>query len=76
LFIELNMNMPQYQTVNIDVTSFANTAQRHGIFYTIHLDENLNPCDFNPLVAKAYLDTYENSMLVFRDTCEKAIAGS
>ncbi len=117
-FIELNMNLPKYQTANMDVREFADIAQRHGIFYTIHLDENLNPCDFNPLVARAYidtvlntieaakalhtpvlnmhmnhgvhfkmpngkiylfdayLDTYLNSMLAFRDVCEKAIAGS
>jgi sugar phosphate isomerase/epimerase len=56
-FIELNMNLPKYQTGNIDKKKFADIAQRYGIFYTIHLDENLNPCDFNPLVAKAYMDT-------------------
>lgn len=56
-FIELNMNLPQYQTAKMDVKEFTDIAQRYGIFYTIHLDENLNPCDFNPLVAKAYMDT-------------------
>lgn len=56
-FIELNMNLPQYQTANMDEKEFTDIAQRYGIFYTIHLDENLNPCDFNPLVAKAYMDT-------------------
>ncbi len=117
-FIELNMNMPQYQISNVDIKEFTDIAQKYGIFYTIHLDENLNPCDFNPLVAKAYvdtalmtieaarmlkvpilnmhlnhgvhfkmpnekiylfdayLDTYVNSILAFRDACEKAIASS
>ncbi len=117
-FIELNMNLKQYQAADLDVKAFADIARRYGIFYTIHLDENLNPCDFNPLVAKAYtdtalmtieaakqlqvpilnmhlshgvhfkmpdekiylfdayLDTYRNSMLAFRDACEEAIAGS
>jgi sugar phosphate isomerase/epimerase len=56
-FIELNMNLPQYQAANINVNEFTDISQRYGIFYTIHLDENLNPCDFNPLVAKAYRDT-------------------
>jgi inosine/xanthosine triphosphate pyrophosphatase family protein len=32
-------------------------AKRSGIFYTIHLDENLNPCDFNERVATAYAET-------------------
>jgi sugar phosphate isomerase/epimerase len=117
-FIELNMNLPMFQAASMDVKEFADIAHRYGIYYTIHLDENLNPCDFNPLVAKAYmdtvlmmieaakalhapvlnmhlnhgvhfkmpngniflfdayLDTYINSMLVFRDACEKAIGNS
>jgi sugar phosphate isomerase/epimerase len=117
-FIELNMNLPAFQTANMDIKVFADIAQRYGIYYTIHLDENLNPCDFNPLVSNAYMDTvlhsiesakalnvpvlnmhlnhgvhfklpgenvylfdayletYLNSMMTFRDTCEKAIGGS
>jgi sugar phosphate isomerase/epimerase len=53
-FVELNMNLPQYQAEKIDVAEFAETAKQSGIFYTIHLDENLNPCDFNERVAEAY----------------------
>lgn len=56
-FIELNMNLPKFQAANINVREFSDIAKRYGIFYTIHLDENLNPCDFNPLVSKAYWDT-------------------
>ncbi|MEA4890349.1 MAG: sugar phosphate isomerase/epimerase family protein [Clostridiaceae bacterium] len=56
-FIELNMNLPEYQADRIDAGEFAEIAQRYGIYYTIHLDENLNPCDFNRTVADAYTDT-------------------
>jgi sugar phosphate isomerase/epimerase len=56
-FIELNMNLPQYQADKIDVPMFAEIAEKYGIFYTVHLDENLNPCDFNNAVAAAYTDT-------------------
>ena len=56
-FVELNMNLPQYQLPNIDVAHFARIAKENNIFYTIHLDENLNVCDFNPYVAEAYLRT-------------------
>ena len=38
-FIELNMNMPQYQLDKIDVDYFKSIADRYGIYYTIHLDE-------------------------------------
>lgn len=56
-FVELNMNLPQYQTDTMDVELLRNLAERYGIFYTIHIDENLNMADFNPLVAKAYRET-------------------
>ena len=56
-FIELNMNLPQYQLDHIDSSAFCDIARRYGIYYTIHLDENMNPCDFNPLVRKAYVQT-------------------
>ena len=56
-FIELNMNLPQYQLENIDIGRFAEIAQQNRIYYTIHLDENLNVCDFNKKVAAAYLET-------------------
>ena len=56
-FIELNMNMPQYQIDKIDVEHFRRIAEKHNIYYTIHLDENLNVSDFNPYVANAYTKT-------------------
>jgi len=48
-FIELNMCLPQYQHL-------AQLAKPQGIFYTVHLDENLNPCDFNHRIAQASTD--------------------
>ena len=56
-FVELNMNLPEYQAERIAADAFAKTAERYGIYYTIHLDENLNPCDFNEKVANAYTET-------------------
>ncbi len=41
-FIELNMNLPQYQLDKIDTDYFRSIANKYGIYYTIHLDENLN----------------------------------
>ena len=61
-FIELNMNLPQYQTGQIDVAHFTALAHQYGIFYTIHLDENTNVCDFNPLIADGYMRTVENTI--------------
>lgn len=56
-FIELNMNLPQYQLNKIDVAEFKKIADEYDIYYTIHLDENLNPADFNPYITEAYTKT-------------------
>lgn len=61
-FIELNMNLPEYQVENIDIPWFRAIAKKYGIYYTIHLDENLNVCDFNKKVAAAYLETVLQSI--------------
>jgi sugar phosphate isomerase/epimerase len=56
-FIELNMNLPEYQANRLDVSVLRRVAEKFGIDFTIHLDENLNPCDFNNRVADAYTET-------------------
>ena len=73
-FIELNMNFPEYQVDKLEDTDyFMSLADKAGIYYTIHLDENLNIADFNQLVTDAYLETTRRSievakkLLVLRD---------
>jgi len=56
-FIEINMNLPYYQIGNIDADEILKLSIDNNIFFTIHLDENLNVCDFNESVANAYLNT-------------------
>lgn len=56
-FIELNMNLPAYQADVLDIEQLNRIHNTQNIFFTIHLDENLNVCDFNRLVASAYLET-------------------
>jgi len=56
-FIELNMNLPEYQVNTPKITRLRKIADAHNIYYTIHLDENVSPCDFNDAVASAYTQT-------------------
>ena len=66
-FIELNMNFPEYQTEELQKTDeLIRAAEKAGIYYTIHLDENLNIADFNRLVSEAYLETVRQSIEVTR----------
>ena len=64
-FIELNMNFPEYQVPCLELTDhLIEPAKKAGIYYTIHLDENLNIADFNRLVSEAYLETVRRSIEV------------
>ena len=58
-FIELNMNLPQFQpqTLRENTALLRRLSAETGVFFTLHLDENLNFADFNPLVREAYLRT-------------------
>ena len=74
-FIELNMNFPEFQVNKLEqIDTLIKAAEYAGIYYTIHLDENLNVADFNPLVSAAYLETVRRTieaakeLLPLRDT--------
>lgn len=56
-FVELNMNLPQYQIGQTAVDRFRSLRERYGVYFTLHLDENLNVCDYNPYVSQAYTRT-------------------
>ncbi len=62
-FIELNMNFPEYQMEQLEQTdTMLRIAEQTGIYYTVHLDENLNIADFNQLVTVAYLETVRRTI--------------
>ena len=64
-FIELNMNFPEYQMDKLEQTDeLIRLAEQAQIYYTIHLDENLNIADFNSLVSEAYLETVRRTIEV------------
>lgn len=63
-FIELNMCLPQYQVERIDCERLRKIADKYGVFYTIHLDETMSPCDFNPRVAAACRETIADTILL------------
>ena len=66
-FIELNMNFPEYQVEELERTDLLlEAADAAGIYYTVHLDENLNIADFNRLVTDAYLETVRRTISVLK----------
>lgn len=64
-FIELNMNFPEYQLNQLErVNALLEAANSAGIYYTIHLDENLDIANFNQLVSSAYFETVQRTIEV------------
>lgn len=67
-FIELNMNFPMYQVPQLEDTGYLKElARQNDIYFTIHLDENLNVCDFNRFVADAYMETVKRTLKVAKE---------
>lgn len=57
-FVELNMNLPQYQIDALKNTeNLSALSRQYKKYFTLHLDENLDFCNFNPYIAKAWQDT-------------------
>ena len=56
-FIELNMNLPEYQVEKLDVDKMNTYREKEEIYFTFHLDERLNVCDLNKKIAEAYTKT-------------------
>lgn len=66
-FVELNMNFPQFQIDAVDVPLLRALARKYGIFYTLHLDDNISIADFNPAVARAWTDTVLRAAALARE---------
>lgn len=66
-FVEFNMNLPQYQPDTLDKGLLARVMKEYGIFYTIHLDENMNVADFNPYVVEGYFRTVREAIELAKD---------
>ena len=56
-FVEFNMDLPEYQIERLNSTQLVETAQKYGIYFTIHLEDTAYPWNFNRRVAEGYTDT-------------------
>ena len=61
-FVELNMNLPEYADLaRMDQKRLMRAMREDNVYFTLHLDERMDVCDFNPHVAAAYLRTMEEA---------------
>ena len=56
-FLELNINFPQYLLTKLDAEELGDLAAEYGIYYTLHLDDEMSIADFNPYIAQGYCQT-------------------
>ncbi len=56
-FLELNINFPQHLLPALDAQRLRSLAEEYGIFYTLHLDDEMSIADFNPYIAQGYCQT-------------------
>lgn len=53
-FVELNTNFPLHQPHLLDADRLGSLASQYGIFYTIHLNDEMAVAEFNPWVSDGY----------------------
>lgn len=66
-FLELNINFPQYLLPELDAADLKKIAQEYGIFYTLHLDDEMSIADFNPYVAQGYCQTVLDAIALSKE---------
>ena len=74
-FVELNMNLPEYQSKNLlnNIDKLNEIKDNYGIFYTLHLDENLDVANFNDDIRAAYLKLVSDTIVVAEKIDAKVI---
>jgi len=71
-FIELNMNLPQFQVPHMLRKEFRNSVKNSDLFFTLHLQEEINIADFNEKIKEAYVETVCDAIEVAKE-CEMPI---
>lgn len=67
-FVELNMNLPEYADLARICRKELCAWKKEGVYFTLHLDERMDVCDFNPKVASAYLHTMREALELAGET--------
>lgn len=61
-FLELNTNFPLHQPHLLDAKLLNHLAQEYGIFYTIHLNDEMAVAEFSPSVSGGYLQAVKETI--------------
>ena len=61
-FVELNANFPACQSGQLNVRDLRELAERYGLYFTFHVEEECDPFAFNPHVRRAWRDTMQQTL--------------
>ena len=67
-FVELNISFPACGIDRLDARSLKALCEKHGVYFTLHMDEEAQPFAFNPMVREAWLETFRRTF----DLCAEA----
>ncbi len=72
-FVEVNLSFPGYTAEDLKVEDLNSLAEKHGIFYTFHADEGLNPFDFTPSVSECYFNVMRKTIRLAKGVGAKIV---
>ena len=62
-FVECNANLPAFSDpAAVDARALRRIGRETGTAFTLHLDERLDACDFNPGVRRAWRETFRRAL--------------
>lgn len=62
-FLELNMNLPFCQTFSDkDIVRLNRISEENDIYFTLHLDENADLCNFNPVIKSGWQQVLKETL--------------
>lgn len=62
-FLELNMNLPFCQTFSDKyIVRLNKISEENGIYFTLHLDENADFCNFNPMIKSGWQQVLKETL--------------
>lgn len=65
-FIELNMNLPEYQPSELELDKLTSLMNEHKIFFTIHMPEELDVANFNTDIRNAHIKVVTKTVEISR----------
>lgn len=65
-FIEINMNLPEYQPNRMDLSILEALKNRYNVYFTMHLPEDFDPAVFNDDIREGHLKMLEQALEIAR----------